>query len=284
MNKFFIKDCPPNNSIFDWISSDSRYQEAVNDIDHQTKFNDLIDIPHSLDINDLISTTKQTLNSFGIKGWQTSKGESKSYGGLSLVYNPDLVDSVDPNQNTLGTRKNNPKQFYYNSTEEFSSVRNTYFDSYGFRKLSPCVSNGPLHSFISRFNCSLTRSRIAVLDAEYHDKTGEDFLWHRDETVFENVRINIPIETDESFMFQIENKNSVHLEVGKIYTWNTNIAHRVYPTKKLEAKRIHIVLGFSPWLDYSAEEDAFVPNRFFGKVHPIEIITKGLMHPNIGHS
>lgn len=284
MNKFFVSDCPPNISLFNWISNNSRYHEAVNDLSQQRKFDDLIDIPHKLNIPSLLSTTTRVLDEFGTKGWQTSKGESRSYGGLSLVYNPDLIDNVDPNQNTLGTKKNNPSQFYYSSTENFTSVRNTYFDSYGFRKLSPCVTNSNLYDFISDFNLSLTRSRIAVLDGSYHDKTGEDFLWHRDETVFENVRINIPLITDSSFMFQIENKNPVHLDVGKIYTWNTNIAHRVYPTKKIETKRVHIVLGFSPWLDYIEEEDAFIINEFFGKVHPIEIITRGLAHSQIGHS
>jgi len=284
MNKFFVKDCPENISIFEWISKTARYQEAIDDIENQNNFDDLVDIPHSLNINDITTMTKQVIDEFGVKGWQTTKGESKSYGGLSLVYNPDLSDDIDPNQNTLGTRKNNPAQFFYDSTEKFNSVRNTYFDSYGFRKLSPCVSTSSLNDFISDFDLSLTRSRIAVLDASYYDKTGEDFLWHRDETVFENVRINIPIETDENFMFQIENKSSIHLRVGKIYTWNTNIPHRVYSTMKTNTKRIHIVLGFSPWVDYHEDEDAFIINEFFGKMHPIEIITKGFAHPRIGHS
>lgn len=282
MNKFFVIDCPPDTSIFDWIFSNSYYLEAINDIDQQTKFDDLIDIPHALNISNLVSTTNQVLTDFGIKGWQTSKGESKAYGGLSLVYNPDLVDTVDPNQNTLGTKKNNPTQFYYNSTEGFNSIRNTYFDSYGFRKLSPCVTNSPLCNFINDFSLSLTRSRVAVLNGDYHDKTGEDFLWHRDETIFENLRINIPIETDNSFMFQIENKNPVHLELGKIYTWNTNIAHRVYPIKKIDTKRIHLVLGFSPWVDYNSDDDSFSTNQFFGKIHPFDILLNGHAHPLIG--
>lgn len=282
MKKFYISECPDNSSVFSWLSENTNFQEAVRDIQTSFKFKTLIDIPHRLDIDQIVNNTISALDKFGIKGWQTTKGESKAYGGLSMTYNPDLAESVDPNQNTLGTKTNKPDMFYYGSTEKFSSIRNTYFDSYGFRKLSPCITGTELKNLINGFNLSLTRSRIGVLDADYHDKVGEEFLWHKDETVFENLRINIPIDTDPSFMFQIENTEPMHLELGKIYTWDTHLAHRVYATKKSVKKRTHLVLGFSPWFDYLENEDAYVTNSFFGKVHPFDIILQGLAHPDIG--
>jgi hypothetical protein len=280
--KFFVKDCPEHLSLFQWICDQTNFSEAIKDVAAPITNSDLIEIPHNVNITDLINDTLSSLDAFGIKGWQTAKGNSKAYGGLSMVYNPDLINKIDPNQSTLGTPENSPDKFYYSSTEKFDSIRNTYFDSYGFRKLSPCITETNLKNFIEKFSLSPTRSRIAVLDAAYYNKVGEEFLWHRDETIFENLRINIPIKTDESFLFQLENKTPVHLSVGKLYTWDTNLPHRVYSTKKTELKRIHLVLGFSPWLDYDSNDDSFSTNQFFGKIHPFDILLNGHAHPLIG--
>jgi len=280
--KFYVKDCPTNMSLFQWIYKSSDFETAIKDIQSSFNFTEVIELPNKIDFDNLIKDTKYALDQFGIKGWQTSRGESKAYGGLSMVYNPDLIYSVDINQNTLGTSFNSPDQFYFSSTENFRSIRNTYFDSYGFRKLSSCITETNLKNFISAFRLSLTRSRIAVLDAEYHDKVGEEFLWHKDETIFENLRINIPIETDSSFLFQLANKVPIHLEIGKLYTWDTNLPHRVYATKKSNKKRIHLVLGFSPWVTYVEHDDYFELNSYFGKMHPLDILLKGLSHPQIG--
>jgi hypothetical protein len=280
MSKFFVKDCPAELSIFDWIYQTSGFHEAVKDVEKQ--FDNIVEIPHTLDLNQIKKDTIDALDKFGFKGWQTARGDSKAYGGLSMVYNPDLKESVDPNQNTLGTRINNPDEFYYDQATKFSTVRNTYFDSYAFRKLAPCITESGLKNLINDFKLSPTRSRIGVLDAFYHDKVGEEFLWHKDETVFENLRINIPIETDNTFMFQLEDRDPIHLKYGNIYTWDTHLPHRVYATKKTQVKRVHLVLGFSPWIDYNSSDDSFVLNDFFGKIHPIDILLSGKAHPQIG--
>lgn len=280
MNKFFVKDCPPELSIFNWIYREGKFREAIKDVDK--KFDSIINIPHKLDLEQIKKNTIAALDKFGFKGWQTSRGDSNAYGGLSMVYNPDLKESVDINQQTLGTRINNPDEFFYDQATKFSSVRNTYFDSYAFRKLAPCITDTGLYDLIKDFKLSPTRSRIGVLDAFYHDKVGEEFLWHKDETVFENLRINIPLETDETFMFQLEDKDPLHLAYGNIYTWDTHLPHRVYATQKTETKRVHLVLGFSPWVDYQESDDSFVLNEFFGKLHPIDILLSGQAHPLIG--
>jgi hypothetical protein len=72
-----------------------------------------------------------------------------------------------------------------------------------------------------------------------------------------------------------------HLAVGKAYTWDTNRPHRVFCRGRTSAMRIHLVLGFAPWFDYLPDADAWVPNRFFGEVHPFDIAAEGLLHPAI---
>lgn len=282
--KFAVNDCPAHLSLFQWIYEQSDFATAIRDVAASGPMDDVIELPHRIDIPSLVEDTLAALETFGTKGWQTTQGQSRAYGGLSMVYNPDLIDTIDANQHTLGTPVNTPDQFYYSGTENFCSIRNTYFDSYGFRKLAPCIAETNLKNFIKGFSLSPTRSRIAVLDADLHDRVGEEFLWHRDETIFENLRINIPIDTDSSFLFQLENKMPIHLEFGKIYTWDTNVPHRVYATSKSTKKRTHLVLGFCPWITYIEKEDAFELNRHFGKIHPVEIIIKGFIHPLIGYS
>lgn len=280
--KFFIKDCPEDKTIFQWISDITSIHEAYRDLKCSVPIDDWIEIPHRLDIHQLITDTLGCLEKTGFKGWQTKKGDANAYGGLSLVYNPDLKEDVDPNQSTLGTKINSPEEFYWASTSKFKSIKNTYFDTYGFRHLSPAVENSNLKKFIESFRLSPTRGRIGVLDADYHDRVGEEFLWHKDEPVYENLRLNIPIVGDDSFFFHTEGKDPKNTPVGNIYTVDTHIPHRVYATNKKPMKRINLVLGFSPWLDYNKEEDSYSTNDFFGKIHPIDILFNGLAHEKIG--
>ena len=102
-----------------------------------------------------------------------------------------------------------------------------------------------------------------------------------EKTVFENLRINIPIKTDETFMFQLLGKPPEHLEYGNMYSWDTNLAHRVFPTTDDVNRRVHLVLGFSPWFDYNEEEDSWTSNEFFGELHPIDMLLNGHVHDSI---
>ena len=280
--KFYVHEVPDPYPVWRWIRDHTDLDKHIENLKPSVPADNLLNLNHQLDIPFLVNATLDAVDKFGFKGWRSTQGEARHYGGLSLTYNPNYLEDCDPNQQTLGTEKNAPTQFFYGQIQNFDTVRNTYFDSYGFRKLSPCVLDTDLKDIFLGFKRSLIRSRIGVINANYVNDTMRTKVgWHRDETVFENLRINIPIKTDETFMFEIEGHEPEHLSLGNVYSWDTNIAHRVFPTVQEPRTRVHVVFGFSPWFDYIPEEDAFVSNEFYGQMHPIDMLINGHVHEKI---
>lgn len=232
----------------------------------------------------------------GLHGWLTSRGRNgdDAYVSLSLTHNPDLEDSgiEDVHQATLGTSRNEASEFFYGATGKFRKLKNTYFDTYGFRVLTPAARIGALGRFLSECGLSLIRSRLSLLKGNCGGRCSFSFGWHRDEPVFENLRVNIPLRSEPSFRLQIEHRRrepdpssptmrEYFLAPGKAYTFDTHRPHRVYANAPAAGDRLHLVLGFSPWLRYDAAADAWLPNEFFGKVHPFDILRSGALHPGL---
>ena len=72
---------------------------------------------------------------------------------------------------------------------------------------------GAVLDLMKQFRFSPIRSRIAIVDANYYNENTADSVgWHKDERVFENLRINIPITTDPDCLFQMENTDPEFLE------------------------------------------------------------------------
>lgn len=222
------------------------------------------------------------LSVFGFHGWSTAEGESLTYGGLSLVYNPSHQDDVPPNASTLGSARIPRREGFYGAVHTHDRVRDSYFDSYGFRRLSPAGEYGALGDFLMRSHRSVIRSRLAVIDGAAisagHQPTSS---WHRDEVVFECLRVNIPLVTDDSFAFELEGQEPIHMTPGRSYSWDTNKPHRAYQVGKSDLRRVHLVLGFAPWFDYDAVTDTWTANEYLGRVHPLDMLAQGLVHPDI---
>lgn len=281
--KFYLNEIPDNYSIWAWIKQNTdvmeRFQMQTCSVDPSK----LLNLKHSFDIKSIQEACADAIEKFGFNNWQNNQGGGNAYGGLSLVYNPEYVDkTIDINAHTLGTKQNAPDQFFYGRTENFQSVRNTYFDSYSFRYYSPCVTESKLNDFMTGFKRSPIRSRLATIQSEYVPESYRPkFGWHKDEPVVENLRINIPITTDDTYLFQIEDQQPVHLDIGNMYSWDTHLPHRAFPTTNEKTTRTHIVLGFSPWFDFDPTEQAFVSNEFYGRMHPIDMLISGHVHDKI---
>ena len=280
--KFYVKDIPEPYPVWHWICDHSDVKELSASIKPSVDTTRLLNLKHTFDINHLSKTVLGMLETYGGRGWQSAKGEDKSYTGLSLVMNPNYKENCDTNYQTLGTQRNQPTDFFWSQTHNFESVKNTYYDSYAFRQLSPCVAHTDFGNFVKGFDRSPIRGRISTINSQFvPPEHRRRYGWHKDELVFENLRINIPIQTDETFLFELLNHKPVHLNYGDIYSWDTNIAHRVFPTTAENRSRIHVVLGFSPWFDYNAEEDSWTANEFYGKMHPIDMLINGYVHKDI---
>src|SRR5262249_10958261 len=108
----------------------------------------------------------QAIGAHGLHGWLSSEGRTThGYLSLSLTHNPDLGDPgvTDVHQSTLGTSVNRQSEFYYGATKRFRGLKNTYFDTYGFRVHTPAARVGALGEFLSQCSLSLVRSRLSVL-------------------------------------------------------------------------------------------------------------------------
>lgn len=277
-------DVPPGMTMFQYIRSRTDYDAAIAAVKprvgRRRRYVLAID---GVDLGRLRAQVEAAVASLGFRGWRHSGGESRTYGGLSLTCNPHHQDGLDPHASTLGTPRNARDAFFWNSTGGHAQLRDGYFDSYGFCTRTPLAREGELGAFIDGFALSLVRSRVGIIPGAAVDADDPGYLanegWHRDEPVFETLRVNIPLATDPGFVFQMAGEPAYHLEVGRAYTWDTNRPHRVYCRARTPAMRIHLVLGFAPWFDYRAEESCWVANRHFGKVHPFDLVADGLLHP-----
>jgi hypothetical protein len=282
--KFLQAGVPDNMTVFAHLARKTAYRAAVRRMAEQHKayrFLEL-DLPDGL-VDKLRSSVLDAMSKYGHSGWRRKDGVSPTYGGFSLAFNPDHQDNLDPNVSSLGTPQNASDKFYYNRRARDLPAKNSYFDSYGFRRRTPASRHSELGGFLDALRRPLVRSRVGIIYGERVDPTDESYRansgWHRDEPIYENLRVNIPLQTDPNFVFEIEGEPPRHLEVGKAYSWDTHIPHRVYCSGPTKLERIHLVLGVAPWFDYDADDDSWQANEFFGREHPFDLLLTGRIHP-----
>jgi len=268
-----VKDIPVDRYIATKTGSKEKWEQIRKEIPSNKVEMFIRDYDHEK----LAQSTSEALETIGFRGWVSSdlaKANNK-YGGLSFVYNPYHQDDMDKEGSTLGTPKNKMSQFYYGHTENTKELKNSYFDTYGFTEKTKLYNTGYVKEFLdTRCKRSMIRSRLAVIKAGPRNPLFETFAWHRDEDIYLNLRVNIPITTEEPYVFQIMGEKPYHLELGKAYSWDTGLGHRVYHTKETTVDRINFVLGFSPWFDFDSENQCWVQNDFWGK-HPFQMLVDG---------
>ena len=154
--------------------------------------------------------------------------------------------------------------------------KNGYFDTYGFRKLTNGARHGELGKFLQeKFLRSIIRSRVAVIDARQWFPKMKDYMWHYDEPLYLNLRINVPLSATPNYVCEVKDRGTYKLDPGYGYSWDTTAVHRVYAKAPENSTRTNLVIGSSPWFDYDEEQDAYVSNEFYGEMHPFDMLVNG---------
>lgn len=234
--------------------------------------------------DELYRAVKRIEKRVGLMGFNVFGGESLSYRGFSLTYNPNYVGSIkSPYHQTMGDKNiYGPKDLAENkkiNPEMYTGI-DSYYDSYGYNQVHSFIKK-ELSGLFDRLYGAIVRSRVAYLYSNNVDLSREDLFWHRDEPGWEMFRLVIPVKTTDNFKIQIDGKDpvsdaEVHSEftpeIGKVYMWNNHINHRQYPVenKPQDDPRIYIIIGLSPWFDFVDNE--FVPNGNWG--FPVDLIVE----------
>lgn len=277
MRKIPVSEVPNDRSTFNYVSRQFNYLEAIADCKPKVDYKDILCFKiKDYDANKMAECIREICQIHGEFNWNIGDKPNIEtiYKGFSLVYNPNLKDkTIDINASTFGSKDLKGADMEVGEAKNYD-YKNSYLDSHGFWKPTPASEHGYLGEFLKRSKAQRIRSRVGIIHGELADNS-HGGGWHIDEPIFQNLRINIPVTTNEKMWFQFEHKKPVHLDVGWAYTFDSYVPHRVFTTEQSDFQRIHLVLGYSPWIDYDEAEDAWYPNEFFGKKHPFDMIVDG---------
>jgi len=274
MEKYLVSKCPAMWTMHEWLIKATKLNKNL--VESSTKE---VELALNYDINKLQLSVLSVLETYKPIGWQTKDyGTSSYYKSVSLRANQNHQENLDETYSSIGSFKNNVNEFFYNQTHNHKFLKNSYYDTYAFTKPTALSQIGELGNFLSKIKRTIVRSRISTIDG-WQGPSG-NAGWHRDESIFINLRINVPITTSNDFYFEMEDRAPYHLSIGNIYSWDTNIPHRVFVDKQTTNTRTHLVIGCSPWFDYNLDDESWSPNEFFGKKHPFDMLIDGDILPN----
>ena len=272
-----VSDIPEDKEILKFIADKGMFFDKQNNVGNFI-FEEF-DYP---EYNQLLQSVKKTEEIVTVDSWKMNDRESESYKGFSLTYNPDYTGSNGVYHQTLGDGRITNNYSRSVGSDNFKSIKNSYWDTYGFRNRHGIIEE-QFGNLFSSIEGAIIRSRVAYLYSENVNPDDKKAGWHIDELQHTMLRYIIPVKTTDNFILEMHGDdgfgNSASftktLTLGKAYCWNNRIPHRiqVVDKKPLEDPRINVIVGFSPWFNYDKEHDSFYPNQNYGKT--VEEIVKG---------
>lgn len=257
---------------------------------------------HGIDTNKLLISTNEALELYGNYNYRLGVSDSGQdrvdlgYAGIGLSYNPDHTEREHCNihQQVQGNFKpatgpKNPFSALSPNDGVQYAIRNSHYDTYGLCYRTPASKHGYLGEFLDTCKRTMVRSAVRIINsdatgpADINGNKRAGVTWHRDEPMFQNLRVNIPIITNPNFVLEQEGSPAVHLPAGSAYSWDTQILHRAYSLEQTEQRfsRIHLMLGFSCWWDFDEATGEWSQNEFFGKKHPKDMLIDGDVIPGL---
>lgn len=286
-----IDDIPADSTVEKFILHNTDIQKQIKHFEKKYQ-SDYLSLPIDFQLKELKQELAESIANSGTFAFKYEGRTSnyESYQSVALTWNPNAIDrlSDNPHQSALGSSKysDGNSSFY----ESHGADKNTYADTYSFNQRTPISQSGHLKLLLDNFKRSLIRSRISIIKAQQPETQDIKYLWHKDESIFINLRVNIPIQSNENYVIQfLDDKNSFEplisefvLEADMAYIYNTQKLHRPYCKKLNDLDRINIICGVSPWFDYHHENHQWVSNEFYGEIHPYEMFLKGHISKSIG--
>ncbi len=340
--KFYVKDCPEDKAVHDWISNESGMYEYVenNILEPKSTKEKVLKFSHpDIDIGKIQKSVDSAFSKFGYHGFLNIYGSEVMrdpyYGGLSLVYNEDYKhkNTIPKICHTLGyPRSNMHMDFILENIDTYKKIlrakldkrmwevssesgthavfdymfengvisekeknmfkenykdqktlknyqrKNTYTDTWSFNRLTEVMYHESLEDITKLFKRTFIRSRLAKMqniDSEETKKYVNNFMWHRDDSIFLEARINLSVTApNNAFGLEVEDHGKYYFKPGEWLSWDTAISHRPF-TDQPNLERCNLVYAVSPWFDYDAKDDSWNSNEYFGKKHPIDMFVDG---------
>ena len=251
----------------------------------------------TVDLDALVKSTYGAMEKYGSWDYRIGMQDDQvkrdtGYGGIGLTYNPDHTEfeGTDLHEQVQGNPRpaqglSNPFTKLDPKENKIYSLPNSHYDTYALSYRTPASQFEYLGKFLNSCKRTMIRSAVRIIYADRPGQVGEEKLagvrWHRDESMFENLRVNIPLVTDPIFVLEQEGYPPEHLEAGYAYSWDTDLLHCAYATEKQPKHRIHLMLGFSCWWDFDEASGAWTQNEFFGKKHPKDMLIDGDVIPGL---
>jgi hypothetical protein len=280
MLTFHHRDCPSNLNFIEYIKKNTPWEDAVNSVSYRDTEPQNLFVKSITNYTEILDEILFLYNTVGSVYWRSQ--DSKSIYGLSLSYNPEN-DPIDWKCASFGHPRykkfSNTDYFAQPNKDQHTAPKNDYLDSYGFRKLLPEINSCfELLNLFESFSSSILRVTSRTIDGSYcFPSYANNGGMHKDDSIFEMVRLNICLSTDGNFGLQYIDKDPVFPTPGEMYAINSNVEHRVYVNNFTNFQRTHLVIGISPWLNYDTQSDSWTLNEYFGKVHPLDLVKQQLI-------
>lgn len=273
-----IDEVPDNTTIEKFIRNQTDINKHIENLKSDKP--DYLSLPIQFSIESLKNNVSNSLKDIASYSFEYKGREERfeSYVSTSLTYNSRAIDNLsnDPHQSGLGSKlySEGSSNFY----EATSAQKNTYADTYSYVERTPLAHCSEVKKILDSFERTLIRSRISIIKSGASESTGLKYLWHKDESVFMNLRVNIPIESNENYVIQIIDEQKTDSEIhefqlipGNAFVYDTQKLHRPLCKMLNSTDRVNMICGVSPWFDYKVEQRAWVSNEYFGELHPFDM-------------